>query len=48
MSVPFEELKFERPPKTSEMDMDEATGRVVIWGWDEDACEARIFVGDLV
>ena len=48
MSVPLEELKFERPPKTFGMDMDEATGRVVIWGWEEDACETKIFVGDLV
>ena len=28
--------------------MDEATGRVIVWGWDEEAQETKIFVGDLV
>ena len=46
MTVPFKE--FRHCSQTIEMDMDEATGRVVIWGWDKDAYETRIFVGDLV
>ena len=34
--------------QTIEIDMDEATGRVVIWGWEPEAQETRVFVGDLV
>ena len=30
------------------VDMDEATGRVAIWGWDCGDDEATIFIGDLV
>ena len=48
MSVSCEELKVKSPPSPIEMDMDEATGRVVIWGWDRVAAETKIFVGDLV
>lgn len=46
MFVPYKELKHFS--QTIEMDMDEATGRVIIWGWDKDAYETKIFVGDLV
>ena len=34
--------------ETIDMDMDEATGRVVIWGWEESAHETKVFIGDLV
>lgn len=46
MSVTYQDLKYH--PGTIEMDMDEATGRVIIWGWDKDAYEMKIFIGDLV
>ena len=38
------------PPgwETIEVDMGEATGWVVVWGWDNVAQELEIFVGDLV
>lgn len=48
MSVPYKDLKFEASPQTTEVEMDGATGRVLVWGWDKDACETKIFVGDLV
>ena len=48
MSVPYKEFGFKWSPQTVEIDMDEATGRVVVWGWDRDACETKIFVADLV
>jgi len=48
ISVLYKELKVKWPLQTTETDMDEATGRVVIWGWDKDAYETKIFVGDLV
>jgi len=48
MLVSYKELKFKFRPLTIEMDMDEATGRVIIWGWDKNAYETKIFVGDLV
>lgn len=44
MSVPYTELKHSS--RTNKIDMDEATGRVVIWGWDKG--ETKVFVGDLV
>ena len=31
-----------------QLDIDEATGRVVIWGWDMAAQETRVFIGSLV
>jgi len=46
MLVSFEELKDSLG--TIEMDMDEATGRVVIWRWDPLERESKIFIGDLV
>ena len=46
MTVPFEE-PGEFMPEIG-MDMDEATGRVVIWGWDSMAYKSKIFVADLV
>jgi len=46
MFVSYTELGYR--PQTTEIDMDEATGRVVIWGWDKQAHETKIFVGDLV
>ena len=48
MSVPYKDLKFEASPQTTEVEMDGATGRVLVWGWDKDACETKIFVVDLV
>jgi hypothetical protein len=30
------------------LDVDEATGRVIVWGWNEEAQETTIFVGNLV
>ena len=45
ISVPLKEL---RRCSGIGMDMDEATGRVVIWGWDEDTHRTKVFVGDLV
>jgi len=48
MFVSYKELGFKFRPLTIEMDMDEATGRVIIWGWDKDAYETKVFVGDLV
>ena len=33
---------------STKMDMDEATGRVVIWGWDKKEGKTKVFVGDLV
>lgn len=46
MIVSFAEL--EGCTKTIKADMDEATGRVVIWGWDRQTYQRKIFVGDLV
>jgi hypothetical protein len=46
MSVRYKGLGYR--PRTIEIDMDEATGRVVFWGWDKDADETKVFVGDLV
>ena len=46
MFVPFEE--FEKISRAHEAEMDGATGRVIIWGWNYDTQEAEIFVGDLV
>ena len=40
--------EFEQVSQASEIDMDEATGRMIIWGWDEGAEETKVFVGDLV
>ena len=48
MSASYQELGFKWPPRTIDMDMDELTGRVIIWGWDKDAYETKVFVGDLV
>ena len=48
MSASYQELGFKSPTRAIDMDMDEVTGRVVIWGWDKDANETKIFVGDLV
>jgi len=45
--VPYEEHRS-HPVRNVEVDMDEATGRVVVWRWDGNACETKIFVGDLV
>lgn len=46
MSVSSKE--FEKQTLTIKVDMDEATGRVVIWGWDSTTSKAKIFIGDLV
>ena len=46
MSAPYKE--FGDCLEMTEVDMDEATGRVVIWRWDESAWETKVFVGDLV
>ena len=46
--VSYQEFGFKFPPQTIEVDMDEITGRVIIWGWDKDARQTKIFVGDLV
>ena len=46
ISIPHEELKCH--PQDVKMDMDEATGRIVIWGWNGDPYETKILVGDLV
>ena len=46
MTVSYKE--FRDCTMSVEMDMDEATGRVVVWTWDVDARETKIFVGDLV
>ena len=46
MTVPYKEL-VDRD-LTITIDMDGATGRVVIWKWNKDARETRVFVGDLV
>ena len=35
-------------PQAIGVDMDEATGRVVIWGLDENLRDTKVFVGDLV
>ena len=48
MPVSYQELGFKFPPRKIDVDMDEITGRVIIWGWDRDACGTKIFVGDLV
>lgn len=40
--------EFKQASEANEMDVDEATGRVIIWGWDRKAQETKIFVGDLV
>ena len=37
-----------RASQLIEINMDEATGRVVIWGWDKEAREAVVFIGDVV
>ncbi|KAF9653264.1 hypothetical protein BDM02DRAFT_3265514 [Thelephora ganbajun] len=44
--VSYKELS--RLSQAFEIDMDEATGRVVIWGRNKDASETKVFVGDLV
>lgn len=46
MFVRYKRLGYR--PRTIEIDMDETTGRVVFWGWDKDAYETKVFVGDLV
>ena len=46
MKVPYKELRDCTP--STMMDMDEATGRVVIWGWNKNEDETKVFVGDLV
>lgn len=46
MIVSFAEL--ECCTRAIKADMDEATGRVVIWGWDRNTHQRKIFVGDLV
>ena len=46
MSVTYKELRDCK--KTVDMDMDEATGRVIIWGWEMCTYETKVFVGDLV
>jgi hypothetical protein len=43
MFVHREEL--DRDPQ---LDIDEASGRVIIWGWDLVAQETKVFIGDLV
>jgi hypothetical protein len=40
--------RFEQISDPTEMAIDEATGRVVIWVWDRNALETKIFIGDLV
>ena len=40
--------EFDECSAITEVDMDEATGRVVMWGWDKRTCETKVFVGDLV
>ena len=47
MSVPRKEFGG-AVPQAEEMDMDEATGRVIIWGWDREVQGTKVFVGDLV
>ena len=47
ISVPYEEHRS-HPVRNVEVDMDEATGRVVIWRWDGNTNETKVFVGDLV
>ena len=46
VSVPHRELGG--ASQSIEIDMDEATGRVVIWGWDKEAREAVVVIGDIV
>ena len=46
MFVPYGNLGYH--PRKIEMDMDEATGRVIFWGVNERKYEVRVFVGDLV
>ena len=46
MTVSYRELT--NHTRTTEVDMDEATGRVVIWGWDRDTGETKVLVGDWV
>ena len=40
--------EFKQVSEAKEIDVDEATGRVIVWRWDRKAQETRIFVGDLV
>ena len=40
--------ELEQTLQMIEIDMDEVTGRVLVWGWEKEAQETRIFVGDLV
>ena len=47
MVAAYEEHRS-HPAQNVEVDMDEATGRVIIWRWDANAFETKIFVGDLV
>ena len=46
MFMPCEE--FEQISQAHEVEMDEATGRVIAWGWNYETQEAEVFVGDLV
>lgn len=46
MFVSYQELG--QVPDTTEIDMDEVTGRVVIWGWNMQAQETRVLIGNLV
>jgi len=46
MSVSFEDLV--ECWLTIKVDMDEVTGRVVVWGWDSSKFGTKVFVGDLV
>ena len=46
MTVSYRELT--NHTRTTEVDMNEATGRVVIWGWDRDTGETKVLVGNLV
>jgi hypothetical protein len=46
MFLSYKEFKW--VSQANEIDVDEASGRVIIWGWDRKSQEAKIFVGDLV
>lgn len=46
VSVPYEE--FKERLRAAVVDVDEASGRIVIWGRKRHAYETQVFVGDLV
>lgn len=48
MFVSREEFEKVLDSEVNEIDVDEATGRVIIWRWDSEAQEVKLFVGDLV